>query len=106
GERLDQRRRQLLTERRADLAARGLLLDVIGEHQGEVDQQARQQREGEIDQQLLFGEQIPGAADEQRDGGGAEQQQDHRAEDRRQHDDGDAQQERRGQLHGDGIVRL
>ena len=103
---LDQRRREILAERRADLAALRLLLDEIGEHQREVDQQARQQRKGEIDQQLLFGEQVPGGADEQRDEGGAEQQQDHRAEDRRQHDDGDAQHERRTQLRDDGIARL
>ena len=35
---LDQRRRQILAERRADLAALRLLVDVVGEHQREIDQ--------------------------------------------------------------------
>ena len=51
---LHQRRRQILAERRADLAPLRLLLDEIGEDQREVDEQARQQRKGEIDQQLVF----------------------------------------------------
>ena len=42
---LDQRRRQVLAERRADLAPLRLLADVVGEHQGQIDQQARQQRD-------------------------------------------------------------
>ena len=50
---LDQGRRKVLAERRADLAPLRLLLDEIGEHQRQVDQQAGQQREGEIDQQLV-----------------------------------------------------
>ena len=66
---LDQRRRQILAERRADLTPLRLFLDEIGEHQREIDQQARQQRKGEIDQQLLFREQIPGRPDQQRDEG-------------------------------------
>ena len=103
---LDQRRRKILTERRADLAPLRLLLDEIGEHQRQIDQQAGQQRKGEIDQQLLFREQVPGRADQQRDEGGAEQQQQDRAQDRRQPDDGDAHHERRAQFHADGIVRL
>ena len=51
---LDQGRGEILAERRADLAPLRLLLDEIGEHQREVDQQARQQRKGEIEQQSLL----------------------------------------------------
>ncbi len=58
---LDQRRRKILAERRPDLPPLRLLLDEVGEHQREVDQQARQQREGEIDQQLLVREQYQDA---------------------------------------------
>ena len=47
----DQRRRQILAERRADLPPLRLFPDEAGKNQREVDRGGRQQRVGEIDQQ-------------------------------------------------------
>ena len=55
----DERWRQILTECRTNAAALRLLADVVGEDKRQIDENAGQQRIGEIDQQLFLRVVIP-----------------------------------------------
>ena len=103
---LDQRRRQILAERRADLPALRLLPDEAGEDQREVDRRGRQQRIGEVDQQPMLRVEVPGRADQQ----GCEQRADDnerdRSEHRREYDHQQPEHECGEQFDADGVIRL
>ena len=62
----DQRWRQILAECRTNAAALRLLADVIGEDKRQIDENAGQQRIGEIDQQFFLRVVIPGRSNDQR----------------------------------------
>ena len=83
---LDQRRRQILAERRADLPPLLLLADEAGEDQRQIDRRGRHQRIGEIDQQPVLGVEIPGGSDQHRRKQGADRDQGDRSENRRERD--------------------
>ena len=61
---LDQRRRQILAERRADLPPLRLLAHEAGKDQRQIDRRGRQQGIGEIDQQPVLRVEIPGRSDQ------------------------------------------
>ena len=55
---LDQRRRQVKAERRADLLALPLFAEIIDERKHQINQPARHQRIGEVDEQAVGDEEV------------------------------------------------
>ena len=94
GELLDEHRREVLPEGRADLAPLRMGAQIVGEDEGEVDQRAGDQREGEIDQEIALPEVVPGHAGEERRHGAADPEQGPGAKQRRERDDGKADERR------------
>ena len=84
---LDQRRRQILAERRADLPPLRLLADEAREDQRQIDRRGRHQGIGEIDQQPVLGVEKPGRSDQHRCEQPADDNQRDRSEFRRERDD-------------------
>jgi hypothetical protein len=103
---LDQGRRQILAERRADLPPLRLLADEAEENQGEIDRRGRQQRIGEIDQQQMLPVKIPGGSDQQRCKQRADGDQRDRSEFRRERDHQKAEQQRGAEFEQRAVRRL
>ena len=103
---LDQRRRQILSERGTDLPPLRLLPDEAGEDQGQIDRRGRQQRIGEIDQQPVLRIEIPGRSDQQRREQGADGAKGDRAEHRREDDHQDSEDQRGKKFQRDAVTRL
>ena len=99
---LDQRRRQILAERRADLPPLRLLAHEAGEDQRQIDRRGRQQRIGEIDQQPVLRVEIPGGSDQHRREQRADRDQRDRPELRRERDHQDSEQQRASRIRAAG----
>ena len=103
---LDQRGRQILAERRANLPPLLLLPDEVREQQRQVDRRGRRQRIGKIDQQPVLGVEIPGSAHQHRRKQGADRNQGDRSEHRRERDHQKAEHQREEEFGGDGVIGL
>ena len=103
---LDHVRRQIIAEGGADLLALLLLAEIIDEGQHQIDQPARNQRIGEIDQQAVRHEQIPRQAEQPGDQQGADRHHDRRRQQRRGDDDGEPEPDRQDDFGADGIFRI
>ena len=102
---LDQLRRQVKAEGGADLLALLLLAEIIDEREHQIDQPARDQRIGEIDQQIVRDEEVPRHADEAGDQQRAERDHDRGRQQRRGDDDGEAEDHRGDNLGADRPTR-
>jgi hypothetical protein len=98
GELLDEHRREVLPEGRADLAPLRMGAQVVGEDEGEVDERAGDQRERRIDKQIALREVVPGHAGEERRHRAADPEQGPGAKQRRERDDREPDQRRDGEL--------
>ena len=102
----DQRRRQVLAERGADLPPLRLLAHEAREDQREVDRRGRHQGIGEIDQEPVLAVEEPGRADQDGREQAADRDQRDRSEFRREGDHQQPQHERTQEFDGDAVIRL
>src|SRR5690242_1176944 len=97
-------RRQVVAESRADLPALLLLAEVIYESEHQIDEPARNQGIGEIDEQVVLDEQIKRQPDQASDQTPAEHDDDTGRQHRRGNDDGEAEEDSERELGADGKV--
>jgi hypothetical protein len=78
---------------------------IVGKDEGEVDQRAGDQREGEIDQEIALPEVVPGHADEERRHRAADPEQGPGGKQRRERDDGEANEHGQRELGERRVAR-
>ena len=102
----DQRRRQILAERRTDLPPLRLLPDEARKDQRQIDRRGRYQGIGEIDQQPMLGVEKPGRSGEHRCEQPADDNQRDRTEFRSKRDDQQSHDEGGEKFERNAVIRL